>query len=310
MEKLSSKKKAEIWVIGGSKGGTGKTFIASIIGTYLARKGKKVILVDADLGGANLHSLFGIDRPKKSLTNFFETKVPLNELLVETGIENMSLITGDIHSLASDNIIYTQKLKLFRHIKKLNTQYVLIDVGAGTHNNVIDTFLFADKKIAVLVPELLAIENMYHFVKNALFRKLRMALRAYDFKGIAHETWADRETKKIRNLRGLIDYLMGLPDIGDIIQEELSDFKICLILNKIRNKQDLFIGASIKSTFTKYLGISTQYVGFMEYDDSIWRSIRQRQPFMPNQSSSRLTKEIELFTENLLRGKEIRLLKE
>ena len=67
-------KRCEIWAIGGGKGGTGKSFVTSSIGTHLASKGSKVVLIDADLGGANLHTLLGVSKPRNSLTDFFEKK--------------------------------------------------------------------------------------------------------------------------------------------------------------------------------------------------------------------------------------------
>jgi len=301
-------KEGKIWAIGGGKGGTGKTFVTSAMGTYIAGKGKRVILIDIDIGGANLHSFLGISRPKKSLTDFFEAGASLNKLAVKTGIDNMSLITGDIHSLASDNIKFTQKLKLFRHIMKLNKHYVIIDLGGGSHNNTIDTFLMADKKIVILEPEITAVENMYHFVKNALFRKLRMSLREYGFKEIVEQMWERREEYNIKSLRELMDCIRdNFSYVGDIIDKELSDFKLYLILNKIRSSDDILIGSSMKSIFMKYLGVDTKFVGFVEYDDSVWRSIRERRPFMLNYSLSRSAKEVEVFTENLLKGKEIKL---
>jgi len=301
-------KEGKIWAIGGGKGGTGKTFVTSAMGTYIAGKGKRVILIDIDIGGANLHSFLGISRPKKSLTDFFEAGASLNKLAVKTGIDNMSLITGDIHSLASDNIKFTQKLKLFRHIMKLNKHYVIIDLGAGSHNNTIDTFLMADKKIVILEPEITSVENMYHFIKNALFRKLRMSLREYGFKDIVEQMWERREEYNIKNLRELIDCIRdNFSYVADIIDKELSDFKLYLILNKIRSSDDILIGSSMKSIFMKYLGVDTKFAGFVEYDDSVWRSIRERRPFMLNYSLSRSAKEVEVFTENLLKGKEIKL---
>lgn len=308
MEKSRAEKEGKIWAIGGGKGGTGKTFVTSAIGTYLAGKGKRVVLIDVDIGGANLHSFLGINRPKKSLTDFFETGASLDKLAVRTGIDNMSLITGDIHSLASDNIKFTQKLKLFRHIMKLNKHYVIIDLGGGSHNNTIDTFLMADKKIVILEPEITAVENMYHFIKNALFRKLRMSLREYGFKEIVEQMWERREEYNIKSLRELMDCIRdSFSYVGDIIDKELSDFKLYLILNKIRSSDDILIGSSMKSIFMKYLGVDTRFVGFVEYDDSVWRSIRERRPFMLNYSLSRSAKEVEVFTENLLKGKEIKL---
>ncbi len=301
-------KEDKIWAIGGGKGGTGKTFITSAMGTYIAGKGKRVILIDIDIGGANLHSFLGISRPRKSLTDFFEAGASLNKLAVKTGIDNMSLITGDIHSLASDNIKFTQKLKLFRHIMKLNKHYVIIDLGGGSHNNTIDTFLMADKKIVILEPEITSVENMYHFIKNALFRKLRMSLREYGFKEIVEQMWERREEYNIKSLRELMDCIRdNFSYVGDIIDKELSDFKLYLILNKIRSSDDILIGSSMKSIFMKYLGVDTKFVGFVEYDDSVWRSIRERRPFMLNYSLSCSAREVEVLTENLLKGKEIKL---
>ena len=69
----------EVWAVGGSKGGIGKSFITSGIGTWLALKEKRTILIDADYGGANLHSFFGIDRPEKTLSDFFKNSHPLSD---------------------------------------------------------------------------------------------------------------------------------------------------------------------------------------------------------------------------------------
>ena len=57
----------EIWAIGGGKGGTGKSFLTCNIAASLAQQGKKVVMIDADFGGANLHSFFTL--PKKKPTS-------------------------------------------------------------------------------------------------------------------------------------------------------------------------------------------------------------------------------------------------
>jgi flagellar biosynthesis protein FlhG len=296
----------EIWAFGGGKGGTGKTFIASCVGTSLAKRGSPTVLVDMDLGGANLHSFMGLNRPQKSLTNFFEVGIPLSDLAVRTEVENLTLITGDIHSLTSDTIKFTQKLKLFRQLMKLNAQNVVIDLGAGSHLNTLDTFLVADKMIVVLVPEMIAVENMYHFVKNTLFRKVKKTLKDYGFREIAQHVWDRRQSYGIKNLKELMDYLKeSFPYLGTILDQELAGFKISIVMNMVRTDQDIILGASVKSVLMKYLGIPIQFAGIIEHNDAVWKSVREQKPFMLNYLSSSCAKSIEVLVDNLMQGTEV-----
>ena len=297
----------EIWTIGGGKGGTGKSFIISSMGNCLALQDKKVVLIDADLGGANLHTFLGIDKPRISLTDFFENKVSLPDLIVDSGIKNMGLLIGAIHSLSPDGIKYTQKLKLFRHIKQLSADYILIDLGAGSHFNTIDTFLLADKMIVVIVPEITAIENLYYFLKNAFFRQLISSLGGHGLKDVIESTWKNRRKYGITNLNQLIDYLRGLSKtMENLINNELSSFRAHIILNRINSNQEIMIGNSVKSICKKYFGLNANYVGYIEYDAIVSRCINKRQPYMRAYPASRCAKEIERLTENLLEGRDIR----
>jgi flagellar biosynthesis protein FlhG len=300
----------EIWAVGGGKGGTGKSFVTSSVGTYLATKGKRIVLIDADLGGANLHSFLGISRPKNSLTDFFEKKSALNDLITGTGIADMGLVTGDLQSMDSGGIKYSQKQKLFRQIKKLDTDFILIDLGAGSHFNTVDTFLLADRMVVVIVPEITAIENMYHFIKNVLFRKLGAALGTIGLKHMVQDTWKARKEHGIKNIRELVEHLKGASSsIKDVLNKELSSFKIYLVLNQVRSTQDIAIGTSVRSICMKYFGFQTNYVGYVEYDDCIWSSVNKRQPFMKEYSGSRCAREIERVADNLINGKQLRVVR-
>jgi flagellar biosynthesis protein FlhG len=305
--KTTKKRSPEIWTVGGGKGGTGKSFVLSNVGNCLALKDKKVILIDGDLGGANLHTFLGINKPKTSLTDFFEKKVPLPDLVVDSGIKNMGLLTGAIHSLSPDGIKYTQKLKLFRHIKQLDADYVLIDLGAGAHFNTIDTFLLADKMIVVIIPEVIAIENLYFFLKNAFFRHVLNSLGGHGLKNVVQNTWKNRKDHGILNFNQLIDYLKGLSKtMENIINSKLSNFKAYIVLNRINTSQEIMIGHSVKSICKKYFGLNSSYVGYIEFDAVVSRCINKRQSYMQAYPASRCAREIERLTENLLEGRDMR----
>jgi flagellar biosynthesis protein FlhG len=299
-------KDGEIWAVGGGKGGTGKTFITSSLGTCLARKGRRVILVDMDIGGANLHSFFGLNRPARSLTSFFKMGAALSDLTVETEIESMSLITGDIHSLSTEGIKFSQKLKLFRRLMKLNARNVIIDLGAGSHGNTLDTFLIADKMIIVISPELIAVENMYHFIKSALFRLVKKALKEYGLKEIVPHIWEQRERYGVHNVKELIDYVKdAYPYFGTVLERELRPFQIHLVLNMVRTGADIQLGTAIKSVLMKYLGVPVHFSGYVEYNDAVWRSVRDRRPFMKYYPATRTAKEIETMVGNIALDRDV-----
>src|SRR5512136_2127644 len=90
-----SKDSKVIWTIGGGKGGSGKSFITANIGICLSKLGVRVILIDADLGGANLHTLLGISPPALSLSDFLKRRVSnLCDILIPTSIPNLQLLSG------------------------------------------------------------------------------------------------------------------------------------------------------------------------------------------------------------------------
>ena len=296
----------EIWAVGGGKGGIGKSFIISSVGNYLARQGKKVVLVDADLGAANLHTFLGMGKPEKSLTDFFENRLPLASLLVETGIDNLELMAGAIHSMVPENINYAQKLKFFRHIRKLEADFVLIDLGAGVHFNTIDTFLQADKKMVVIVPEITAIENMYGFIKIVFFRHIMNTLGRNGFKSEFKEAWDQRGTNGIATLKQFVEYLHSRSAVmGTIIDRELAGFRIDIVLNQIKRKREKRIGSSVKSICLKYFGLDARYAGFVETDDFITRSLNNRQPYIETYPESKCAREVAAIVENLISNRQV-----
>ena len=299
---------SEIWAIGGGKGGVGKSFVISSLACSLAAQGRKVVLIDADFGGANLHTFLGLGKPSVSLSEFFEGQISLTELTVETGVPNLELLAGTLRSLAPDSIKYTQKQKFFRHIKHLDADYVLIDLGGGTHFNILDTFLLADKMLLVVVPELISIENMYHFLKNVLFRKLTSSFNANGMKDEIREAWSKRTEHNITNLRELIEYLKGLSNsVETVIDEALSDFNVHVVLNQIRGNQDIKIGHHLVSVCKKYFDLQAQFTGYIEYDSFVSRCINDGKVYMQNQATSNCANEITRLTENLTLNRKIRI---
>ena len=92
---LSQNQPKAVWAIGGGKGGIGKTLLTSNMAVYLSWLNKKVVVIDMDLGGANLHTSLGVNTPTKTLSDLILNRVEnIQDLIQATPIRNLSLVSG------------------------------------------------------------------------------------------------------------------------------------------------------------------------------------------------------------------------
>jgi flagellar biosynthesis protein FlhG len=288
-----------IWTIGGGKGGSGKTFIAVNLGICLSRFGEEVVLIDADLGGANIHTFLGLSFPQRTLSDFINKRVQgIRDVVVDTDIPNLGLVVGAQDLLNAANPKEPQKWKLIRHINSLDVDYVILDLGAGNSFNVLDFFLMSENEILVVTPEPTCIENTYRFIKSAFFRKVKKVISHFGVKEIIDKAMDQRNERGIKTPFDIIE-LAGKIDksIGLRLERELESFRPKLIVNQVRTKNDIDIGLSMRSAFLKYFGISMDYLGYIVYDNEVWQSIQRRKPLVlefPQSRASRCINEITL----------------
>jgi flagellar biosynthesis protein FlhG len=276
-----------IWTIGGGKGGSGKSFITTNVGICLAKLGIRVVLIDADLGGANLHTFLGISPPVLSLSDFIKKRVShLREVLIPTAVPNLQLLTGAQDLLNAADAKSVQKKKLVRSIQSLESDTALVDLGAGNSLSVLDFFLISDGGILVVTPEPTSIENTYRFLKSAFYRRLRQSVSSTSVKALIDGAM-DRKNE-MGNPYDLIKAAGGV-DEGDAQRmiEEIETFHPNLILNQVRSKKDIEIGFSIRSACLKYFGIRLHYLGYVVYDQDVNHSIRRRKPLVLENPRSR-----------------------
>jgi flagellar biosynthesis protein FlhG len=278
-----------IWAIGGGKGGSGKSFITVNIGVCLSKLGVRVILIDADLGGANLHTLLGISPPALSLADFIKKRVSdLKEVLLPTAVPNLHLLSGAQDLLNATETKTFLRKKLLRSMKSLEGDCLLVDLGAGNASNVLDFFLMSDGGILVVTPEPTAIENTYRFLKSAFYRRLRQCATSPEVRGLIDAASDLRNDLGVHNPLELFEAIRQIrEEEARKIAEEIRFFRPNLILNQVRTKEDIEIGFSIRSACRKYFDIQLHYLGYVVYDQDVSFSIRKRRPLILENPGSR-----------------------
>ena len=299
------KGRRSIWTIGGGKGGSGKTFIAVNLGICLSRFGEEVVLIDTDLGGANIHTLLGLSFPQRTLSDLINKRVEgIRDVIVDTDIPNLGLVVGAQDLLNAANPKEPQKRKLIRHINSLDVDYVILDLGAGNSFNVLDFFLISENQILVVTPEPTCIENTYRFIKSAFFRKVKRVISHFGVKEIIEMAMDQRNERGIKTPFDIIELAREIDkSIGLRLEQELASFRPKLIVNQVRTKSDIDIGFSMRSAFLKYFGISMDYLGYIVYDNDVWQSIQKRNPLVLEFPQSRASKCINEITLKLIINK-------
>ncbi|HWB77719.1 MAG TPA: P-loop NTPase [Nannocystaceae bacterium] len=190
-----------LWAIGGGKGGVGKSVVATNLAVKMALQGQRVVIVDGDLGGANLDTLLGCDRPTKTLSQFFDRSVErLADVASPTELPNLSLVAGDGEALGGANPAHAQKLKLIRHLRSLPCDLVIVDLGAGTSFNTLDLYLAADLGIVVTTGEPTALQNCFAFIKTATLRDQERGQQARRTTSLVVNRAAPAEARRVGNL--------------------------------------------------------------------------------------------------------------
>jgi flagellar biosynthesis protein FlhG len=281
--------KNKLWAIGGGKGGVGKSIVTLMLGTSLAKQGKKVILVDADLGGSNLHTLAGIRYPLYTLADFINRQVEnIEDVIMDTPVENMQLICGADDILGIANPKSTQKTRLFNHLKKLKADFIVLDLGAGASFTTMDFFLFAPNRICVLTPQITSIQNAYGFIKASLYRGLMQVFRdepqAKEMVRLASSAIAGENIDSMEKLKE------SLKNIDEQYERDLNAYldslKIKTIINMVREDREKEVGNIVKSVADNYLSLPLENYGFVPYDRVLINSINKMAEFLKNRKDS------------------------
>jgi flagellar biosynthesis protein FlhG len=138
-----------------NKGGVGKTHIAINLALEFAREGRRVLLIDTDLGSANTDIRLGI-RPSSTLNDFYEKRVDIFDCLIPTKY-GFHFLAGKSGEFKLANLGHQQKIRLLKGFDRLvmdgGYTDILFDLGAGIGSRVLDFALVSDEMVIVATPQ-------------------------------------------------------------------------------------------------------------------------------------------------------------
>jgi flagellar biosynthesis protein FlhG len=168
-----------------------------------------------------------------------------------------------------------------RALRDISVDFVLIDLGAGTHAAVMDYFMIGENGVVVVAPEPTSVENAYSFIRAAFYRRLRLAMASHDMRKIVTLAMDQRNERGIRTPLDLLREIQNLdPTEGSRFVDTMRAFRPRLVINDVRTADDIKLGFSIQSVCRKYFGIDAEYLGYVNHDQAARQSVRLRRPLV------------------------------
>lgn len=265
---------ATIISIASGKGGVGKSVVSANLALLLAKRGRRVVLADLDVGGADSHILFGLLNPPLTLTDFLNRRVPhLADIAQPLSVHNnLRIIPGTGDTLATANMPYSKKKRLIRNFQELDTDIIIADIGAGTSYHALDFFLMADHHVAVATPDPTSVLDLYRFIKLAAIRRVLSSFLARDAMA---EALSDRDFSSVEEV---LDVAGKTDEAGRAIAETtLRSFQPALILNRIAGRSRVNV-LQLRKLLKEYVGGDLQLLGEIPEDPAMERAVRSYLP--------------------------------
>lgn len=262
--------------VASGKGGVGKSVVSSNLALALAKAGKQVILADLDVGGADAHIMFGELNPPVTLTDFMNKRVNrLDEVAIPVTIHpNLRLIAGTGDTLATANMVYARKKRLMKQFRDLETDIVVIDIGAGTNYHALDFFLMADIHLAVATPEPTSVLDLYRFIKLAAIRRV---LACFLARSPLSETLSNRDFTSVEEVMEVASDTDA--EGRDAAAATLQSFRPGLIINRVSDSSQINV-LYLRKILHQYVGGDLTMLGEIPDDPAVSQAVRKFLPVL------------------------------
>ena len=197
------KKVARVITVTSGKGGVGKSSISVNLAIELSKSGKKVIVLDADFGLANIEVMLGI-RPKYNLADIIYHGKNIEDIITP-GPLGIGFISGgsgigELANISKEQIMYlTNKLSVLDELADI----IIIDTGAGITDSVLEFVIASSEVLLVTTPEPTSITDAYALLKT-LNNKEEFSSRNTKIKMVANRVDSNQEAKQLFSKLNLV----------------------------------------------------------------------------------------------------------
>jgi len=292
--------------IASGKGGVGKSLVAANLGVAFAQAGKRVVLADLDLGASNLHLVLGRQAPHTGIGTFLNNiKSNFSDVIIDTDVRGLRFIPGDTEIPGTANLSIFQLKALVRKLLSLQNEadILILDLGAGTHQSILDFFLLSGQGIIVSAPVVTAVLNAYVFLKNSAFRLM--------FTSCVKGSPARLYLEKIRKEGGAGHQKLYIPKVLPEIKKidpdsyekfikRLEMFRPRLIINMVDEPKNAEVATKIRRSCEEYLDVKLEFLGVIYRDVIQDTALASRLPITLYKPQSILSQAIYRIADKIL----------
>lgn len=215
LAKSDNNKRAEVITVTSGKGGVGKSNFVVNLAISLQRKGKRVLIFDADLGMGNDDVLMGLF-PQYNIFDTIFTNMSIKDIIIE-GPEGINLIPAGSGLNKAMQLKPEEREKFLKKLDVLDDyDYILMDTGAGVNKDVLAFIKASERLIVITTPEPTSITDAYSLIKAADYFKLKSSADIIVNKSFSYKEALDTFSKLHRTIEKFlnieVNYLGAISD--------------------------------------------------------------------------------------------------
>ena len=288
----------------GAKGGSGVSSLVAGIGVILSRLGHRTVVVDGSVWGQGLFAYLGNSSiPPEGMRTWNEQQrvEPLEKFWVDTIIPGLFLLSGLQHSGHRAHKGFSSRPDAYGYFEKIDTKYVLVDLGNVVNETSLDFWLHCDDLVLVANPEPSAIANANALLTRAYTRLAATHAKRHHLDSLLSEAIdhisRERYPQPVEWLRYVIE---RDPPRGKKLREKMINARVSLVMNRCNGPDDMISAEDLVFLWERHFGATFDFIGGIAEDSAFGAASRKRMPVILLLPNARGSEDLERLVHNLI----------